>query len=99
MENLDPSKICKSDSLLLGRFIKNQSPIINDWQLYLPYDDTLKIDLYNKDGKIVANILDKYLFPGYYRLKLSTHKMSPNMYIIIFKTSKEQIFSKFILLH
>ena len=99
MSIIDSSKISKSDSLILGRFIKNQSPIINDWQLYLPYDDTLKVYLYNKNGNIVANLFDNFLLTGYYQLKVLPHNSPSDMYIILFKTSKDTILSKFILMH
>lgn len=93
------TKLSQSDSLVLGRFIKDNSPIINDWQFYLPYKDTVEIDLYDKDGNFLANLLNEYLISGYYGLKVLPNKSPSNKYIIRFETSKDKLFSKFLLLH
>lgn len=99
LNKIDSTNLIQSDSLALGRFIKDNSPIINDWQFYLPYKDTVEIDLYDKDGNFIVNLLNEYLISGYYGLKVLPNKSPSNKYIIKFETSKDKIFRKFFLLH
>ena len=58
--------LSNSDSLVLGRFKVSPTPYFLDWQFYLPYKDTLFINLYNKEGNPITELFKKFLTEGYY---------------------------------
>lgn len=96
-DQIDSMYLCNSDSLVLGRYTPHSLPIILDFQFYLPYEDTLLINLYDKEGKPLCELFNKYLEEGYYSFRFSD-KLTSGLYFISLKTRKQMIIERFIFL-
>lgn len=91
-DKLDSTKMIESDSLVIGRFAKDISPWINDWQFYVPFDDSIHITLYDKSGNLISDLIKRKLSEGYYSLELYQKYLMPSgQYIILFNSSKNKI--------
>jgi len=98
LSQIDSSELCYSDSLVLGRFMKSTSPHFIDWQFYLPYEDTLYINLYSNEGAFITFLYKKFLTEGYYSFPIS-NKIPSGVFKFLFKTRKQEIVRKCLVIH
>jgi len=96
-DRIDSSNLCNSDSLVLGRFTKNTTPWFIDLQFYLPFEDTLEIRIYDKEGSPITNLFKGYFSKGYYSLIVNPGIPS-GVYFLLINSSKNSIFKKLVLI-
>jgi hypothetical protein len=54
LDSIDVIKPVEADSIVISRFSKSTHPYMDRWEIYFHTSDTLKINLYDKEGEIIG---------------------------------------------
>lgn len=66
LDSIDVVNPVEADSIVTGRFLKSIYPYNDKWEIYFHTSDTLKINLYDGEGKIIGKPYSAFIEKGYY---------------------------------
>jgi len=100
LDSIDVVNPVEADSVQLGNFLKITKPHFVNFQIYIPSQDTLRINLLDKEGKMIGKPYSAYIEKGYYTINLNNGKLlNSGIYFLQYVFQSVNKITKFLLIN